>query len=167
MKQVYSLKIFIIFVFVKLLTACYSFTGGSIPEHLKTLQIVNVDDVSGFGNPLYREELSRLVLEKFRNDNSFSLIDNLADAKLSISITSIGDIPVSIKPGELEKERKVTVVLTADYYDNTLKKVIWNKNFENFSIYDVSNVQENRNREILKILEQTSNDILLAVVSGW
>jgi hypothetical protein len=111
--------------------------------------------------------MSRLIINRFRNDNSFSIIDGLGDARLSITITSINDMPVSVQPGELEKERKVTVVTKAEYYDNVKKKVIWDKNFDNFAIYDVSNVQENRNREILKILEQTSNDILLGVVSGW
>lgn len=167
-KVFYKFSIFLIFISISLLfKGCYSFTGGSVPEHLKSIQITNVNDNSGFGNPLYREEMSRLIINRFRNDNSFSIVDGLGDARLSITITSINDMPVSVQPGELEKERKVTVVTKAEYYDNVKKKVIWDKNFDNFAIYDVSNVQENRNREILKILEQTSNDILLGVVSGW
>lgn len=157
----------IVLAFSVLMVGCYSFTGGSIPEYLKTLQITNVNDNSGFGNPLYREEMSRLLITKFRNDNSFSLTESVGDARLTVSIASINDMAVSVRPGELEKERKVTVVTKAEYYDNVNKKVIWSRNFDNFSIYEVTNVQENRNREILRILEQTSNDILLAVVSGW
>lgn len=162
-----TLRTFIFLALSFLLFGCYSFTGGSIPEYLKTIQITNVNDNSGFGNPLYREEMSRLLINKFRNDNSFSLTESVGDARLTVSIVSINDIPVSVRPGELEKERKVTVVTKAEYYDNVNKKVIWSRNFDNFSIYEVTNVQENRNREILRILEQTSNDILLAVVSGW
>lgn len=167
-KLLFQLKINILIIsLVFLIYGCYSFTGGSVPTHLKTLQITNVSDNSGFGNPIFREEMARNLIVKFRNDNSFSLVEGLGDARLTVAISSISDIPVSVQPGELEKERRVNVTTKAEYFDNVKKKVIWEKSFDNFAIYDVSNVQENRNREIFRILEQTSNDILLAVVSGW
>ncbi len=163
-----QLKINTLFISLIFLTyVCYSFTVGSVPDHLKTLQINNVSDNSGFGNPIFREEMARNLITKFRNDNSFSLVEGLGNARLTVAISSITDAPVSVQPGELEKERRVNVTTKAEYFDNVKKKVVWERSFDNFAIYDVSNVQENRNREIFRILEQTSNDILLAVVSGW
>lgn len=150
-----------------LLTQCYSFTGGSIPEHIKTLYIMNIDDNSGSGNPLYREELSFRIIQKFRDDNSFSLVDSRGDANLRIVINAISDSPISLQAGEIEKERKVTVTCKVEYFDAVKQKQIFNKSFSNFSTYDLSNAQANRDEAVLKIMSQISDDILLAVVSGW
>ena len=51
--------------------------------------------------------------------------------------------------------------------DNVKREEIWNKNFSSYLNYELSNALANRNEAIEQILEQISNDILLAVVSGW
>ncbi|MFY8161556.1 MAG: T9SS type A sorting domain-containing protein [Candidatus Kapaibacteriota bacterium] len=81
-------KLIILFSITLLFKSCYSFTGGSVPEHLKSIQITNVNDNSGFGNPLYREEMSRLIINRFRNDNSFSIYPNPAITEFNILIKS-------------------------------------------------------------------------------
>lgn len=146
---------------------CYSFTGSSVPEHLKTLQITAVSDNSGYGNPAYKDKLSILLFDKFRNDNSFKLVERNSDARLNVTIVSIQDETSVISPGELEKERKMTLTCEVEYYDAVYKKQIWKKSFSNYSIYDINNVVANREIAIGSTLEKLSDDILLAVVSGW
>ncbi|MDQ1266408.1 MAG: hypothetical protein QG635_1560 [Bacteroidota bacterium] len=158
-----------------LLKNCYSFTGGTIPEYLKTLYISTVNDNSGFGNPNYRNNLTQLLVDKFRNDNSYTLVERGGDAKLNVSITSIDDATLTVGvggraggAGELENQRKITVTCEAEYYDSVKKKLIWKKTFSNFEVYDLTqNVQQSRDNAINTALEQTADDILLSVVSGW
>lgn len=151
-----------------ILNACYSFTGGSIPEHLKTLQIVNVIDNSNYGNPIYKDDLTLKISNRFRNDNSFSLVNYPGDAKLTVTISGITEEPASIKASnEIETERKITVRCNVEYFDNVKKKKILDKQFSASDLYQLSNPQESRNVAISKILDQVSDDILLAVVSGW
>ena len=156
---------------IALITGCYSFTGGSIPEYLKTLYIATVTDNSGFGDPKYRDALTQLLVQKFRNDNSFSLVEKNGDARLDVVISSVKEEPLIVKPGvgqELESERKVTVILDAEYYDGIKKKQFWKKSFSAFGTFDISkNPQQGREKAIKTALEQTADDILLAVVSGW
>jgi hypothetical protein len=154
------------FVLVQL-TGCYSFTGGSVPEHLKTLYIPGVNDKSGYGNPQYKDQLMQLLIDKFRNDGTFNLVERNGDAKLSVSISSIRDETMTVNPGELEKERKIVVLCQVEYLDAVKKKSIFNKNFTAFNIYSIANAQAERNQSIEKALEQISEDILLGVVSGW
>ncbi|MFC2130060.1 LPS assembly lipoprotein LptE [Bacteroidota bacterium] len=149
------------------MSGCYSFTGGSIPEHLKTLYISSVSDNSGYGNPVYRESLFQKLVSKFQKDNSLKLVDRGGDARLSVSIKSIRDEIQTVRPGELERERKITVTCDVEYYDAVKKKSIWKRNFSNFEIYDLENAMLERDRAINEALEQTTDDILLAVVSGW
>ena len=154
------------------LSGCYSFTGGSIPEHLNTLYIATVEDNSGFGNPNYRDKLSQQLFEVFRDDNSFELVENGGDARLSVSISSIRDETLTVgsggsQRGELETERKITVTCKAEYFDAVKNKEVWNKSFSNFGTYEIANAQTGRDEAVDRALEQTAEDIMLAVVSGW
>jgi hypothetical protein len=150
-----------------LLTGCYSFTGGNVPDYLKTLQIATVNDNSGFGNPIYREQLTQNLINKFRGDHSFTLVEFNGDAKLSVVITEILDMTTTVRPGEVETQRKVTVTCSAQYYDNVKKRAIWEKKFSSFGVYNVANLETGRDQSIQTSLDQISEDILLSVVSGW
>lgn len=149
------------------LIACYSFTGGSVPEHLKTIYIAPTADVSGYGNPVYGQELNNLLIENFRDDAALEVAETGGDAKLTVSIKSIREETAAVNPGELESERKITVAVDAEYYDAVKKKVLWNKSFTAYDIYDVSDPVAGKDAAILTSIEQLSDDILLAVVSGW
>ncbi len=168
-KKVFFSLIFILinFVFLKLVTGCYSFTGGSIPPHLKTLYIANVDDMSGIGNPSYRELLMQKLFENFRNDNSFSIVDFGGDAKLFVKITSISDQPQTIGVNELVGGNRIDVRCEVEYVDDINKKTIWKKSFSSFDVYEVSNAQVGRDVAIQNAINQIASDILVAVVSGW
>jgi hypothetical protein len=148
-------------------TGCYSFTGGTVPEHLKTLQVDNVNDVSGYGVPRYREELTLSLVNRFEKDNTFSLAQRNGNARLTVSILSITDATLTVRPGEVESQRRISVNCEAEYYDAVKQKSIWKQNFTNAEIYDVSNLQEGRNSAVKIALERLTDDIFLAVISGW
>lgn len=146
---------------------CYSFTGGSVPPHLKTISIATTVDNSGFGTLAYRELVTQLLVDKFRNDNSLSVVDREGDARLSSVITSIREEPVSVRAGDVERERKVTVNIEVEYYDAVKKKQILKKVFSNAQVFSVANAATERDSAIRSAFQQIVNDILLAVVSGW
>lgn len=146
---------------------CYSFTGASVPDHLKTVSISNTVDNSGFGVQLYREECTRLLIQKFRNDNSFSLIERKGDAQISSTILSIREEQLNVRVGEVERERKVTVTVEAEYYDAVKKRSVWKKSFAQFSVFQVANAVAERDAAIKKAIDKVTDDILLAVISGW
>lgn len=156
-----------IFLPLLLLGGCYSFTGGAIPPHLKSLFILPIEDNSGYGYPKYRNEANEKLLEVFRNDNSFTLANYGGDAKLEVIITNIKDETVAVQGSELESERRLTISVKAQYYDNIEDKEIWSKSFSKYQNYEISNPQVNRDAAASLVIEQLSNDILIAVVSGW
>lgn len=155
------------FLFLILIIGCYSFTGGSVPEYLKTINIEAVEDVSGFGDPTYRDLLNDLLITDFEDDGTFRIVQRNSDARLVSTIKSIREEPVAVSQGELESERKITIVIEVEYTDLVMKKTIWTKNFTNFGIFDISNAQAGRQDALNTAIEQASIDILFAVVSGW
>ena len=53
----------------------YSFTGASVPEHLKTIAIPIADDRSGGAEPGLREKLTEVLTQKFIDDNTLQVTD--------------------------------------------------------------------------------------------
>lgn len=152
---------------IPMFIGCYSFTGGSVPDHLKTISIAPSNDNSGFGNPRFRDILNRRLIDKFRNDNTLVLVETNGDAQLQSTIASINDAIVSVSPGEIERERKLTVTVDAEYTDVVKHKTVWKRSFSNFQVYVISQGQQAREEAVIAAIQQLGEDILLAVVSGW
>jgi len=150
-----------------ILTGCYSFVGGSLPEHLKTLQIEPVIDQSNLGNPEFQTFMYDELIKRFKNDGSLKIEETNADARLTVQIVSIQESISQVNPGELEKERKVQVTCKVEFFDNIKKKMIWEKDFTNYSFYTVTDGFVGRNESIKLSLKNNSEDILLSVISGW
>ncbi len=107
-----------------LLTSCYSFTGASVPSHLKTVGIPLVDDQSGFGEPGLREDFTRALTDQFISDNSLQVTDrSTADAILSGAIVSVSDAPSVVQQGEQVSKRRVTMTARFTFQDMKLRKV--------------------------------------------
>lgn len=161
-------KCFIIIVIAAaFLYGCYSFTGGSVPEHLATLNIATVEDRSGFADPRYRDILTDELIKNFEDDGTFRLVERNSDARLEAVITGIREEPISVTQGELESERKITISIDVEYTDLVMKKQVWKKVFSNYGVFEVANAQAGRQEALTTAVEQSAEDILFAVVSGW
>jgi rhodanese-related sulfurtransferase len=124
-------------------------------------------DATNFGVPDFKDYLTEQLVSNFRSDGSLKVEDTRGDAQLSVKIASITESISQVNPGELEKERKVNVVCRVEYYDNVMKKQIWEKDFTNYSFYNVSDGFNGRNEAVRLVLKRNAEDILLAVISGW
>lgn len=154
------------------LTGCYSFTGGSIPAHLKTLSIPLADDTSGFGNAQLRENLTQQLVQSFRRENAFSLVQERSDAVLEVSITNISEVTATVQQTsaqqlEAERDKQVIVSVKVVYQDIVKQKQIWEKQFAPPQTYAIAAGLQGRDAAIERALKQIANDVLLAVVSGW
>jgi len=150
-------------------TACfaYSFTGASVPEHLKTIAIPIADDRSGSGQPGLRENLTQTLIRKFIGDNTFQVSERTsANALLECSIISLSDAPAIVSAGEDITSRRVTIRVKVIYRDLVKRTTIFEKTFSNYSDYPASNL-DGRKTAIDAAIDLISEDILLDTVSGW
>lgn len=151
-------------------TSCcaYSFTGASVPKHLKTIAIPITDDRSGSGEPGLRENLTQKLIQKFIDDNTLQVSERTsANALLECSIVSLSDAPAIVSAGESITSRKITIGVRAIYRDLVKRTTVFEKTFSNYSIYDATNPIEGRKTAIEEAIELISEDILLDTVSGW
>ncbi|MHC1738537.1 MAG: LPS assembly lipoprotein LptE [Ignavibacteriaceae bacterium] len=146
----------------------YSFTGSSVPPHLKTIAIPFSEDRSGSGDPDLRELLTSDLTKKFIDDNSFRITErSYADALLESYISAINDAPAVISSGENIETRRITVGINVTYKDLVQKKVIFEKQFSDFGDYAAGAGIEGRKEAIRTAINKITDSILLDTVSGW
>lgn len=152
-----------------LLAGCaYSFTGASVPPHLKTVAIPLVDDQSGFGEPGLREKFTAQLVQLFTADNSLEVSDrNTADSIVEGAIISISDAPAVVSQGEQVTRRRVTVSARFAFQDKKLRKKVWEKTFSNWGDYDSGGGLSQRQAGLQEALRKIAEDVLLETVSGW
>jgi hypothetical protein len=154
--------------FTIFLGCTYSFKGGSVPPHLKTIAIPILEDQSGYGDPLLRDYFTQKLVESFTNDNTLQLMDrNTADSMLEGVITDVKDIPEVLQGGEQVSERQITVTIRVTFQDLKLRKKIWEKTFNNWGNYPSGGGLTQRNDGINEAIRKLTEDILNATVSGW
>lgn len=151
-------------------TSCcaYSFTGASVPEHLKTIAIPIADDRSGSAEPSLREKLTQKLIQKFIDDNTLQVSERTsANALLECSVVSLSDAPAIVSAGESVTTRRVTIGVKVIYRDLVKRKTIFEKTFSNYSDYESNNPVAGRTTAIEDALDKIGEDILLDTVSGW
>lgn len=146
----------------------YSFTGASVPEHLKTIAIPIAEDKSPAALPGLRESLTDNLIQKFISDNSLQVTErSTANATLECVITSVVDAPAIVSAGEEITSRRLTINVKVIYKDLVQRKTIFEKEFKNHGDYPPGEVVNKRPDAIDTAIDKLTEDILLAVVSGW
>ncbi len=164
----YKFKYLTLFFILINLPACYSFKGGSVPPHLKTIAIPTFNDQSGFGEPNLREIFTNKVKDLFIKDNSLELSNELiSDCILECTILNVANEPAVIAPGETVEKWKITINVQVVFQDMKLKKKVFDKRLSNWTEYDASAGIEARQSAINSTIEKLSEDILLEVVAKW
>lgn len=173
-KTIFLTSHLFIFLFIILssinFTGCcaYSFTGASVPSHLKSIAIPTADDKSGSGEPGLREMLTDNLTQKFIDDNTLQVTNkNNADALLNCVITSLNDAPAVVAAGESVTTRRITINVQVTYTDLVEHKTIFSKSFSNYGDYAADKGVTARSSAINVAIDNISEDILLDVVSGW
>jgi hypothetical protein len=159
---------FLLFSLCLLFVGCYSFSGASIPAHLKTIGIPLASDNSGFGRSEIRQLLTDQLVDKFTREGSLQVRDRaVSDAVLEVTITRVTDDPVAVKAGDELTTKRVTIVADAVYQDKKMQKVVWQRSFSQYGDYPVEQSLEGFNTATRSALDKLTQDMLLGVISNW
>ena len=147
----------------------YSFSGASVPSHLKTISIPIFSDKSGSGEFDLNQKLTKQLIQKFIDDNTLLVSDRLnSNALLEGTITALSDAPTVVSGGEKITTRRITISVRVVYKDLVKKQQIFERNFSNYGDYTVGgDITSVRRQAIDKAIERIAEDILLGVVSNW
>jgi len=160
----------LVFFLICSFTACsYSFTGASIPEHLKSIAIPLFKDNTGGGEPELKEKFTNVLTRKFLDDNQLRVVPKAnSDALLECTIVSLSDGPAVVSGGEQVTYRRLTLSVKVLYRDLVKKITLIDKNFSDYGEYSTEgDITVARKKAIDDTIEKISEDILINVVSNW
>ena len=154
---------------ISLSSCSYSFTGASVPSHLKTINIPIIADRSGSGEFDLGDKLTKQLIQKFVDDNTLLVSDRTnANSILEGTVTSLTDAPAVVSGGENVTTRRVTLTVRAVFRDLVKKTTVFERNFSNYGDYPVGgDITSVRKLAIDSAIDKITEDILLSVVSNW
>lgn len=157
----------IISIIILLVCSCgyYSFSGSTLPAHLKTIAIpVFEDRTSEFG---VRESITEALIEEFTKDNTLKISDpRNADSILEGTITNIRDQAGTVNLSEQVKDIKVYVSVDVKFHDVKNRKIIWEEQITHWGTFDPDNVT-GRTDGIKEAIDKLVADILNKTIAGW
>jgi hypothetical protein len=168
MSNTSTLFILIFFCSIFMSGCTYSFKGGSVPPHLKTIAIPVVEDQSAYGDPTLRDSFTKQLVDRFTNDNTLQLTDrNTADSMLEGVITDVKDAPSVLQGSEQVAQRRITVTVRMTFQDLRLRKKVWEKSFSSWGDYPSGGGLTQRNGGTMEAVRKITEDILNDTVAGW
>ncbi len=151
------------------LQGCYSFTGSSLPAHLKTIAIPVFEDRSGAGIAQFRGEITGGLANKIEAQSVLRLTPSMAraDALLEGTIVSFADAPSQLSSTtERAMTNRVTLVVQVRMVDRLKKTPIFDQSFVGFSDYRTGNYIAQQ-EAVRHCVGQIIDQIFDQVVSGW
>ena len=144
----------------------YSFSGSSLPSHLKTIAIPVFDDrTAEFG---VREQISNTLIEEFTKDNTLKISDaRNADSILEGTITRIRDQAGAYDANEQVKDIKVYITVDVKFTDVKNRKVIWEEQITQWGTYDPDVSAAREEVGIQEAIDKLVADILNKTIAGW
>ena len=155
-------------LFMVIAGCTYSFKGGSVPSHLKTIAIPLVEDQSAYGDPVLRKSFTDQLVNLFTNDNTRQLTNsNTADCSLEGVITEVKDVASVMQGSEQVAQRRITVKVRMIFQDLKLRKKVWEKEFSNWGDYPSGGGLTQRSEGATEAIRKLTEDILNDTVAGW
>ncbi len=150
--------------------AYYSFTGATIPTHLRTIAIPLVEDRSSSPFANLDQQLTNLLIDRFVNQTRLSLEPEpgSADALLEVRIDRYTNEPTAVGGAEQAERNRVTITVTVRYVDQVNDQELLARSFSAFEEYDpVRQGLAGEEEAVQVVLRNLADDIFAAATANW
>ncbi len=152
------------------LQACYSFSGASLPAHIKTIAVPLFEVRSGAGPARLSADLTGKLIATLETQSSLTIESESkrADALVEAAIISFSDEPSQIGS---ETERAVTnqiqIVVRASFTDQVNKQPFFtHTSFTGFDDYAIGDFV-GKEQAIDSSIDQIVDDLFNRIISNW
>jgi len=147
-----------------LIMGCYTFTGSTLPLHLKTININPVIDQTL--NPVFAENLTRGIIDGFESSSSLRYVNQNPHCEL-ITILKTYSHEAYNTSGSDVTEYKIELVLEVVFHDRVKDKILFKEeNIPGFGTYSILKGETESNGQSTTI-NNIVEVILSNTVSGW
>ena len=155
--------------FFSLLVVCscgpYSFSGSSVPSHIKTVAIpLFENNTAEFG---LTEKVTDALLDDFVKENILQIVDRKdSDSVMRGTITRVSDVPYTFDENEEVQEFRVTIFLNLVWYDRTNQTNLFEGKISGWGVY-AADTPEDRTEGLDDAVERLVTEVLNKTLSGW
>lgn len=157
------LPLLIIFPLLSLSCIHYSFSGSTLPAHIRTVSIPIPDNAS---SQTGLEETLRDAMDRaFANNNQLRVMPSGGDAELQMNIVSYSNNPDEYDASGNVKTYRVAISVAVRFYDTRENKALYDNTVVAAGIYNHDNETEivGRDNALKKIGEMIINN----TIAGW
>lgn len=150
-----------------LLTGCYSFTASTLPSHIKTVQIHEVEDKTL--DPVLANNIHTAVVDMFKkNAGGVRLVNENANADFEMTLLSYTNKPENYNSNSDVETYRVTIRVSVKFYDNVKDRIIYeSKSLSADGTYDIQkNESEDRHGQA-RAIEKMQDLIVSNALAKW
>ncbi len=149
------------------LSGCYSFTASTLPSHIKTVNIHEVEDKTL--DPVLANNIHTAVVDMFkRNAGGVRIVNEDANADFKITLLNYTNKPENYNSNSDVETYRVTIRVEVKFYDNVKERIIYeSKSLSADGVYDVqANETEDRHGQT-RAIEKLQDLIVSNALAKW
>ena len=164
-------RLIIIFCFLTILiNGCgiYSFSGASIPENAKTININYIKNNADLIQPNLSNLLTESLMSKCQAETGLTITNKSSDLLFSGEITRYEVQPISIQDNEIAAQNRLTISLKINYINNLDSSLSFEKNFTDYVDFDSGSILSEIEEELsIVIVNNLVEDIFNSAFMNW
>ena len=148
-------------------SSCYSFTASTLPSHIKTVQIHDVEDKAL--DPVLANDLHTAVVDMFKkNAGGIRLVNEEANADFEITLLSYANKPENYNSNSDVETYRVTIRVSVKFYDNVKERIIYeNKSLSADGVYDIQKNESEERHGQARAIEKLQDLIIANALAKW
>ena len=146
---------------------CYSFTASTLPSHIKTVQIHEVEDKTL--DAVLANSIHPAVVDMFKkNAGGVRLVNENANADFEMTLLSYTNKPENYNSNSDVETYRVTIRVSVKFYDNVKERIIYeSKSLSADGTYDIQkNESEDRHGQA-RAIEKMQDLIIANALAKW
>jgi len=157
----------LIALLISLLVGCYSFTATSLPAHIRTISINEVENLTN--DPLLALRLHDAVVELLRkNASSIRIVDQDADAEFAITLANYSNVADNYTGKSDVETYKATLTVNVVFRDRTKDEIIYQgMGLRAEGIYDITKNESEERHGQQRAIEKLQDLIINNALAKW
>ncbi|HMR18312.1 MAG TPA: LptE family protein [Sphingobacterium sp.] len=170
----FGFRLFVVLTMLGTVYGCgvkYSFTGGSIPQGMKTYTVLYFENIAPMVYTTLSQDFTEGLKERIRTQSSLSQVNADGDAIFEGTITNYSITPASVQAGGIDRAANSRLTITVKVkYTNRLDETGESHfedsftQFKEFPGSDVTSYEAALNQDIIKMLTE---DIYNRAFANW
>ncbi|UIR55531.1 LPS assembly lipoprotein LptE [Sphingobacterium sp. SRCM116780] len=165
------LPVFMTMILLLSVTSCgvkYGFTGGSIPEGMKTVSVLYFENIASMVYPTLSQNFTEALKQRIRNQSRLSQVNDNADATFEGFITDYSITPAAVEAGtDRAALNRLSITIKVNYHNKIVEKDNFEQAFTRFKDFSgqlQAAQEETLNREIIQMLTE---DVYNKAFANW